>query len=198
MKYSSGLVSESFWFLEVKKIIKLLHENTTWDGIKDLALNENLFELSKVTRTKRVYGYLKNRISTLDENLINLFVESDLQTQKLINIIAISKNNRLFFEFLYEIYSEKAFMRDKELSYSDINIFFKRKAEQDEVIASWNDVTLKRLRSCYINFLADAGLVTLIDKKYIITPPILDYYLEQYLLDNGEKSMVKALTGGVV
>ena len=38
-KYSSGLVSESFWFIEFKKIIKLRNEGKSWDDIRDLCLN---------------------------------------------------------------------------------------------------------------------------------------------------------------
>ena len=49
-KYSSGLVSESFWFIEVKKIIKLRHDGKTWDDIKLLCLEDNLLGISKEYR----------------------------------------------------------------------------------------------------------------------------------------------------
>lgn len=111
-KYSSGLVSESFWFVEVKAIIKLLNNGCVCDEIKIKCLEENLFGLSKETRAKRVYGYIKNRVSTLDENLLQLFENSDLSTQKIINLIAISKQNILFYEFLYEVYREKCILKE--------------------------------------------------------------------------------------
>ena len=106
-KYSSGLVSESFWFIEFRKIIKLKYDRKTWDEIKDLCLVDNLLGISKDYRAKRNYGYLKNRIDTLDEGLRELFINADLNTQKIINLIAIAKKNRLFYEFLYEVYREK-------------------------------------------------------------------------------------------
>ncbi|MBP7221717.1 MAG: DUF1819 family protein [Sedimentibacter sp.] len=194
-KYSSGLVSESFWFIEFKKIIKLKYDGKSWDDIRDLCLNDNLLGISKEYRAKRIYGYLKSRVDVLDEGLINIFINADLTTQKVINIIAIAKKNKLFFEFLYELYREKALLGDIELTDSDISIFFKNKQEQDEDISKWTDATLKRLSSTYMNFLKDAGLLTVIDNQKRITPPILDISLENYLKENGEKQMLKAIGG---
>jgi len=69
-KYSSGLVSESFWFIEFKKIIKLRNDGKSWDDIRDLCLNDNLLGISKEYRARRIYGYLKNRVDVIDEGLI--------------------------------------------------------------------------------------------------------------------------------
>ncbi len=194
-KYSSGLVSESFWFVEFKKILKLRNEGESWDNIRDLCLNDNLLGISKEYRAKRIYGYLKSRVDVLDQGIINIFMNADLATQKIINIIAIAKKNRLFYEFLYEVYRERVLLGAIELTDSDINIFFKNKQDQDEDISKWADVTLRRLRSTYMNFLTDAGLLTVIEKQRRITPPILDVLLENYLKDNGENQILKAIGG---
>ena len=194
-KYSSGLVAESFWFIEFKILIKLRYEGKSWDDIKALCLNENLLGISKEYRAKRIFGYLKNRIEVIEDGYLEIFMNSDLQTQKIINILASAKKNRLFFEFLYEVYREKVKLGALELTASDINIFFKNKQEQDEIMSKWTDVTLRRLRSTYMNFLVDAGLLTVSDKQRKITPPILDITLENFLKDTGEMQMIKAITG---
>ena len=194
-KYSSGLVAESFWFIEFKILIKLRYEGKSWDDIKALCLNENLLGISKEYRAKRIFGYLKNRIEVIEDGYLEIFMHTDLQTQKIINILASAKKNRLFFEFLYEVYREKVKLGALELTASDINIFFKNKQEQDENMSTWTDVTLRRLRSTYMNFLVDAGLLTISDKQKKITPPILDITLENFLKDTGEMQMIKAITG---
>ena len=194
-KYSSGLVAESFWFIEFKMLIKLRYEGKSWDDIKALCLNENLLGISKEYRAKRIFGYLKNRIEVIDDGYLEIFMHTDLQTQKIINILASAKKNRLFFEFLYEVYREKVKLGALELTASDINIFFKNKQEQDEIMSKWTDVTLRRLRSTYMNFLVDAGLLTVSDKQRKITPPILDITLENFLKDTGEMQLIKAITG---
>ena len=194
-KYSSGLVAESFWFIEFKILIKLRYEGKSWDDIKALCLNENLLGISKEYRAKRIFGYLKNRIEVIEDGYLEIFMHTDLQTQKIINILASAKKNRLFFEFLYEVYREKVKLGALELTASDINIFFKNKQEQDEIMSKWTDVTLRRLRSSYMNFLVDAGLLTISDKQKKITPPILDITLENFLKDTGEMQLIKAITG---
>lgn len=79
-RYSSGLVSESFWFIEFKKIVKLRYDGKSWDDVKDLCINENLLGISKEYRAKRIYGYLKNRIESIDNDMVDLSISTDLST----------------------------------------------------------------------------------------------------------------------
>lgn len=172
--YSSGLVSQSFWFIEMKKIIKLISEGRDEQEIKKMCIDENLFGAAKEYRAKRIYGYLWKRVKELDEGMIELFLNSDLQTQKLINFIAVLKVDRLFFEFVYEVYREKSILGALNIEDADVNIFFKNKEIQSEEVAKWTDVTKKRLRSAYMNFMLDANLLTIVEKEKNITPPIMD------------------------
>ena len=193
--YSAGLVSQSFWFIEMKKLIKLIENGKSDKEIKKLCIEENLFGAAKEYRAKRIYGYLCNRVKKLEQPLIELFSNSDFETQKLINLIAILKGDRLFFEFLFEVYREKSILGIPNIENSDMSIFFKNKEVQSGIVASWTDRTKKRLSSSYLNFMADANLLTVIDKQKIITPPILDISLQRYLEATGSDSIVKAITG---
>ena len=194
-KYSAGLVSQSFWFVETKRIIKLIHDGKSDDEIKRMCIDENLFSTTKKYRAKRIYGYIKNRIKNLDKELIELFYTSDLITQKVINLIAILKSDRLFFEFMFEVYREKNILGIPVIEDADVNIFFKNKEIQSEDIAAWTDGTKRRLRSIYFNYLTDANFLTVVDKKKTITPPILDIALARYLEACGESVIIKAITG---
>lgn len=193
--YSSGLVSQSFWFIEMKKIIKLVSEDKNEQEIRKICIEENLFGAAKEYRAKRIYGYLWKRVERLDETMIELFLNSDLQTQKLINLIAVLKVDRLFFEFIFEVYREKSILGVPKIEDADINIFFNNKEIQSEDITKWTDVTKKRLRSAYLNFMVDANLLTVVGKEKFITPPIMDIALERYLETTGNGSMVKAIMG---
>lgn len=197
MNYSAGLVSQSFWFVEIKKIIKLVNDGMTEDEIKNLCIDENLFGAMKEYRAKRIYGYIWNRIKQLDKTMIDIFCTSDIATQKVINLISILKSDRLFLEFMFEVYREKNILGVNVIEDSDVNIFFKNKEIQSEGVAAWSDATKCRLRSIYINYLTDSNLLTVVEKKKIITPPILDIALERYLEANGDDTILKAITGVV-
>jgi hypothetical protein len=142
-----------------------------------------------------MYGYIWNRTKKLDKALIDLFCTSDLATQKIINLIAILRSDRLFFEFMFEVYREKKILGVPVMEDIDVNVFFKNKEIQSEDIAAWTDNTKRRLRSIYFNYLIDANLLTVVDKKKMITPPILDIALERYLETCGDNSIIKAITG---
>lgn len=195
MVYSAGLMSQSFWFLEFKKAVKLRQDGLGYDEIKKKCIEENLFGAATENRVKRMAGYIVNRLKMMDDALVQLFMTSDLATQKLINLIAILRADRLFFEFVYEVYREKVILGIDCLEEADVNVFFTRKETQSDLIAGWKETTKKHLRSCYLNFMTDANLLTIMEKKKSITPPILDIALERYLKSVDEEAMIKALTG---
>lgn len=194
-KYSAGLVSQSFWFVEMKKMIKLKSEGKTEKEIKALCIDENLFGAINENRARRMYGYMWNRVKRLDDKMIHLFETSDVPTQKIINLISILEGDRLFFEFIFEVYREKVILGTEEINDFDLNVFFKNKEVQSEEVSKWIDRTKKRLGSAYFNFMTDANLITVVDKKRTITPPIFDNELEKYLESSGKKSLLKAIKG---
>lgn len=193
--YSSGLMSEAPWFHEFKKMVLMVHDDIPMDEIKRRCVNENLFGMPKEYRALRTFGSLLTRIRVMDKTLINLFCESDLATQKLINCITVIKSDKLFSEMINEVYREKAILGYKELALTDINVFFSDKTIQDEEMKKWKDTTFKRLRSSYFQFLSDANLLRKEGNKYTITPPVIDIALERYLQYNGEEYILKAITG---
>ena len=81
-KYNAGLMAQSFWFVEFKKIVILRHNNVDYDEIKRLCIDENLFGAVNPTREKRMCGYLLARLKSMDDRLVELFVMSDVSIQK--------------------------------------------------------------------------------------------------------------------
>jgi hypothetical protein len=158
-------------------------------------LEENLFGVAKEYRGKEIYNCVSARAKVFTDEMINLFCASDIATQKVMALISVLKTDKLFYEFLYEVYREKVIIGIMELEDSDISIFFKNKQAQDETVASWKDYTLKKLRNSYINYLRDAGMIFESGSKKEITPPILDVALERYLQSQNEQHLIKALTG---
>ena len=193
--YSAGIMSQSFWFVEFKKYLKLYSEGYTADQIKEMVIHENLFGTPNEYRAKRIYGYIANRAAQLDEKGIELFFSSDLATQKLINLLCILYQDRLFLEFINEVYRDKAIMGNEIIEATDAKVFFRNKEVQSETVAAWTDTTKRKVQACYFNFLIDANLLTIIGKEKKITPPLLDIAFERYLEAKGETTIIKAITG---
>ncbi len=194
-KYSAGQISQAFWFIEMKKIIELIMNGKSDEEIRKLCVEGNLFGVVKEYRSKRIYGYLMNRLRHLDKTLIEMFDLADLQTQKLINLVAILRSDRLFFEFVYELYRDKNIIGAQVIGDDDTRIFIRNKESQNAEIEAWSDGAKSRLRSTYCTYLVDANLLTIIGKNRVITPPIMDKKLEAYLNACGDGAIVKAITG---
>ena len=193
--YSAGMVSKPFWFIEFKKVMTLLDKGVDYDEIKRISQEENLFGVPKIYRAKEIYNTVSRRAKSLDRKTINLFCSTDLSSSKALALLAVMKTDRLFFEFMYEVYREKIILGNATLEESDINIYMKNKQSQSDKVASWEDCTIKKLVNSYFNFLSDSGFILREGKVNKITPPILDNEVEQHLLELGMKNYLQAITG---
>jgi hypothetical protein len=172
-----------------------LDRDVDYDEIKRISLEENLFGVPKIYRAKEIYNTVSRRAKSLDRKTINLFCSTDLSSSKVLALLAVMKTDRLFFEFMYEVYREKIILGDATLDESDINIYMKNKQSQSDKVASWEDCTIKKLVNSYFNFLSDSGFILREGKVNKITPPILDNDVEQHLLGLGMKNYLQAITG---
>lgn len=195
LPYSAGLMSQSCWFVEFKKMVQMRSDGLDEQAIRKECLENNLFGAVNENRTKRMYGYLKNRLQNLDDDGIRLFMNSDLGTQKLLNLIAILRGDRLFFEFVFEIYRERAILGQLEITDQDVNVFFRTKGNQSDEVENFSDSTKKHLKSNYLNCMTDANLLRQDGRKRMITVPIMDNRLATYLELCGDKAILSAISG---
>ena len=193
--YSAGAVKHSFWFMEFRKVVSLRAEGKTWDEIKQLNEDENIFGAPTPLRANQIWSTVSGRIKCLDDSFYPVFQSCDVSAQKLFALVAAMAYDTLFAEFVYEVIREKLIIGSNEYADSDIRIFFKNKQEQDDKVAKWTDVTTKRLGACYKTLLFEAGLTDKGKDMRKILKPILDPAMERWLLDQNMEYYVKALTG---
>ena len=193
--YSAGAVKMSFWFIEFRKVVQLLHDGNSIDEIKALARSENIFAAPTALRSNQIFSTVSGRIKMLEKSFIPIFLSSDLATQKLIALIAAMAYDTLFFDFVYEVIREKMIVGSNELTDSDVRVFFKDKQQQNEKVAVWTDATLVRLGRCYKTMLYEAGLTDKAKTARKILKPIFDPELSRWLEQNNMAIYEKALTG---
>lgn len=196
-KYSAGAVKFSLWFMEFRKEVQLLAQGRTFDEIKALSIEQNIFGASTPARATIIQSTLTARIKNLDSSFYALFMESDIATQKLYALTGSFVHDTLLFDFMYEVVREKMIIGTSVLADADIRIFFKNKQAQDEVVAKWTEQTLQRLGRSYKAQLYEAGILddkTRMTERQILKP-ILDPTLKHWLEDYGYGQVVKALEG---
>ncbi|MDE7311386.1 MAG: DUF1819 family protein [Eubacterium sp.] len=194
-EYSAGAVKHSFWFMEFRNEVKLLSEGKSFEEIKELCRNENIFAASTPERAAQIFNTVSSRIKALGERFYPVFLNGDVSTQKIFNLAAIMANDTLFFDFVYEVIREKMIIGSNEYKVSDLNIFFKDKQLQSKKAAGWTDTTFARLGKNYKTFLFEAGMTDKGKDVRKIFKPILEPDMERWLVDHDMEQIVKALTG---
>lgn len=194
MEYSAGMVSQVFAFVEAKKTAELISKGLSKEQIREKVMSENLFQLKNETRLRKTFNYVYKRLESLPEGAVDLLVKVDNDNAKLLTLISIMNTDKLFFEFVYEVYRGKIILGEKSIDARDINVFFDEKARQSDEVASWSESAIKKLKQCYVKNLVDAGLLDSTKNKEI-KHALVNYRIEELLCQHGMQAHVSAVKG---
>lgn len=196
MEYSASLVSKPFWYLESRETAKYLLNGYDRERLRRTAIEDNIYQVNAEYRIVEIANTTYTRLTTLPLELIRIVAEGDRATAKVLVLISIMKSDRLFFEFMYEVFRVKVHLNDFLLTVKDLNAFFSYKATQSEKVAGWSDASVKKLKPAYIRLLFLAELATETKEGWMIQLPLIDSHTRAVLEDNGLKLYLSALIGG--
>lgn len=183
-EYSAGAVSKSFWFSEFRKYNELIHEDFTDKEIKELQKDRNIFLASSYSIGIRTVNEVSRRWKILPDDFNVSFQKLSIDSQRYINLLGIIMTDRLFFEFMYEVFREKLLIKSLTLEEKDFRLFFSNKSIQSDKVNSLTEQTKKRLIGTYKNYLRESNLIYDENKEIRINPPILDFDLEELFNNN--------------
>lgn len=195
LEYTSILKSRPYLYLELKKASSLKIQGLDDKDIKYKAVKENIFAVTTEARKREIASTVINRIKVLDEYILDKIISGNLQISKQLALYSILKTDRLFFEFMKEVYKEKIILKDYILKDNDFDIFFRRKAEQDEKIASWTDYTFYKLGQVYRRILKEAGFIRTVKREVQIIPQIIEADVAKHLKNIGDTAYLEVLSG---
>ena len=194
-EYKSTIKSRPFLYLETKKVSDLISQGFKDFEIKEKAVWDNLFQVKTETRKKEIAAIILSRLKVVDDYLIGKMARGDSETSKILVVYAIMKNDRLFFEFMYEVFQEKFILKEKFLTDKDFNLFFDSKKQQSEKVASWEEYTFYKLKQVYIRILFEAGLLKNQKGDRELERVHMDYEVKQHLKDIGDQIYLDILAG---
>lgn len=195
LEYRSTIKSMPYLYIETKKAATLILQGLKDFEIKEMSINDNIFQMKSEARKREVASMVLKRLKALDEFLLSKLVNGDLDTSKQIVIYAIMKTDRLFFEFMSEVYRDKNILKEKYITDSDFNVYFQRKSEQSETVASWKEYTLYKLKQVITRTLYEAGFIKNQKGDREITIPIIDYDLAQHIKEIGDEIYLEVMLG---
>lgn len=195
MEYKSTIKSRPYLYKETKKASSLVNKGLDVNDIKEKSLQDNIFQLESEARKKEVASIITARLKNLDKQIIYSIENSNVETSKVLVLYAILKTDRLFFEFINEVYKEKILLKDLFIKDKDFNLFFQNKREQSEKVASWSEYTFKKLKQVYIRILFESGLIVNQKGDREIKIPIIESEVQDYLYSIGDGVYLNAILG---
>lgn len=195
MEYKSTIKSRPYLYKETKKAASLINKGVSIDEIKTKSLEENVFQLESETRKREVASIITTRLKEVDSYIIDKIENSNIETSKVLVLYSILKTDRLFFEFINEVYKEKVMLKDMFIRDKDFNVFFQSKREQSDKVASWTEYTFKKLKQVYIRILFECGLIANQKGDREIKVPIIEGEVKEHLQKIGDKIYINTILG---
>ncbi len=192
LEYSVTITGASFLFYELKQVVGLKLHGLNEQEIKEKVSSDNLFQYQVKSSIKRSLPSVLRRASVLDETLCKMMLEQSLESGKIINLYAIMKTDRLFFEFMNEVIQEKFESDNYLLEKKDLNLYIASKAEQNSKVAAWTEQTMGKLKQVYVKILHEAGLLKDM-KTGELTRLMVDEHLKKHLIQIGDIAYVRAM-----
>ena len=194
-QYSASIITHSFWFTEFSQYLELRDQGIDDADIRSMSIDDNYFQQQSTARALDMVRVVKQRVNTLDVDYFDLFPSLDLENQKIVNLLASLHLNRLFDEFMYEVYRNELLLGDAKLHSYEIEAFFSQKQVENEKIASWKEETIRRMAGTFKTFLREADLLENQGDYDLVKRPLLDIRLEMLLHTKGEDRQLAALVG---
>lgn len=172
-KYSAGLVKKPTFLKETIEVASLFNQGFSALEVKNRLVEENVLKVTPPRRNLEISSAVTVRVSSLTEDQVRLLCTGSIVDKKQLVMLAIMKTERLIREFMAEVYAEKIAMKQMNLTEADVNVFLSHKAQMDEDVAEWRDVTVKKIRQVIKKILKELGFIDMNGKNMTIVIPIL-------------------------
>lgn len=196
LQYRSTIKSYPYFYYETKALAELVLQDLNDLEIKEKVIDENILQFNSEERKRQVASVILKRLKALDEYLIDKINTSSIETSKVIVLYSILKTDRLFFEFMNEVFRDKGFYREMYITDRDFYVFFEAKRQQSNHVASWSDYTFYKLRQVYIRILFEARLLKNKKGDREIECPIISADVQDHIVNLGDEKYIYAMIGG--
>lgn len=193
LKYSSNIKDKGLLGKELKLAAELYCQGNSFEKISEMSIDENIFQVNTERRRKEMAECIIVRMKYLDEFTIKRIAVGTIFLANTLSLYAMMKTNPLVFDFMNEVYREKAELMINRITDADMNQFMDVKAQQIETVAKWTDGNREKAKGALRNALIEAGVLRDMGSFYMVLVPVLDMDLVQNLLSIDGETYLKAM-----
>ena len=145
--YNGGLTREQFLFYEIRIVASLFLSGLSREEIIEKIKEDNLFQFPTERMISSIAKTCFQRIEALESDvLIYHLANSTADVAKQINLYAMMKYNKIVWDFMITVIAEKYRTQEFEFTKKDLIVFFFQLQEQNDLIASWSDATVGKIK----------------------------------------------------
>lgn len=189
---SGQLTRQQFLFFETRATAKLMAQRIDDESIVERIVKDNIYQYPTEKTIRQVAVGCVARLNGLnDEELVSAIANQDVETAKQICLYAMMKQYRLVWDFMITVIGTKYRQQDFGFHRREVNSFLLQLQEQDDLVASWSESTVKKIGAVLVRLL--------IENEYIdnsnsnrLNPVLISRILENNIRSNGEEIVLPA------
>lgn len=173
-KYSSNIKDKGLLGKELKSAAELYSKGLSFEKISKQSVENNIFQVNTERRRKELAGCVITRMKYLDDFTLRKVADGTIILAGTISVYAIMKINPFVFEFMNEVYREKAELMINRITDVDFNQFMDVKSQQVEEVGKWTDGNKEKVKGALRNMLIEAGMIRDMGSFYMILVPVME------------------------
>nr|WP_246407569.1 DUF1819 family protein [Geomicrobium halophilum] len=195
--YRTVLNTRPLLFEETRIVAVEMLAKKAEDEMLEKIIDENLFQQRSEKRIISFFHEIWKRLEQADTYYLTTIATGDRHQAKIVLFILILKQDRLFFEFMNEVWLDKFQRGDFQLTAFDIRSFFAQKAEQSDQVGRWTEPTLKRLQTAYTAILYQVGFTIKKGLPTELVAPLLTPQLDEFIKRHENSRIATIVRGGI-
>lgn len=186
------ITREQFLFHEMRIVARLIKEGKTDEQIIQEVSENNLFQYPTERMVKNITQVCLNRFNKANsQDLIDIVANDSADAAKQACLYLMMNYYRLVYEFMITVIGEKYRTKDTSFTKVDMNSFFTRLQEQNDVVASWSEATIKKCKSVLKKILVENGYLDN-SRSEVLNPVLLDFRVKEAIENTNNKEALIA------
>lgn len=186
------ITREQFLFHEMRIVARLIKEGKSDEQIIQKVAENNLFQYPTERMIKNITQVCLKRFNkTNSQELIDIVANDSADAAKQACLFLMMNYYRLVWEFMITVIGEKYRTKDTSFTKMDLNSFFTRLQEQNDVVASWSDATIGKCKQVLKKTLVENGYLDN-SRSEVLNPVLLDFRVKEAIEDSNNKEALIA------
>lgn len=186
------ITREQFLFHEMRIVARLLDGGMDEEKVKEEVVANNLFQYPTERMIKNIASVCLNRFKETDsKELTHIVATESSDVAKQACLFLMMNYYRLVWEFMITVIGEKYRTKDSSFTKMDLNSFFTRLQEQNDVVASWSNATINKCKQVLKKTLVETGYLDN-NRSEVLNPVLLDYSVREAIENTNNREALVA------